>query len=100
MKKILLTFFIMAIVPVWALCPIADGESVCSVQDSSSLPLFMNKNAGTKINSSTKQNKNLGNFNSFGQPQYDKEGIQMKGSLSCQFGNCNTSVNNDFLKNQ
>ena len=97
MKKLLLICFIVMSTPVLALCSIADGESVCSIQNNSSavMPLFQN-NTDTKNNN---QNQPKNNVNSFGQTR-NREGIQMQGSLSCQFGNCKKESNNDFLPNQ
>lgn len=102
MKKLLLILTLSLVVPAWALCPIENGESVCTlpVDNPSGMQLFQNNNT---INSNTNINKMTNTLqpsvlnNSFIQNQ---NGIQMQGSLGCQFGNCEKGGNNDFLKNQ
>ena len=95
MKKYLLFISMFIIFPAWALCPVGDGESVCSLSgtspSSSGMPLFQQNNSETNLN------ENLNN--SFGKTQ-NHDGVQMQGSLGCQFGNCNKGANNDFLENQ
>ena len=105
MKKLLIIFALFFVLPAWSACSIAEGESVCTISNTNSLntPLFQN-NAKTGINSN--QNMNMpsktiqqsGSNYSFGQTQNQK-GIQMQGSLGCQFGNCDKNNKNNFVNN-
>ena len=107
MKKYLLFISMFIIFPAWALCPVGDGESVCSLSgtspSSSGMPLFQQNNSETNLNenlnNSVKSIQPTGLNNSFGKTQ-NHDGVQMQGSLGCQFGNCNKGANNDFLENQ
>ena len=100
MKKILLICLIYTGMPAWALCPIEGGESICTIQNNtSSLPLFQNVSTDTGMNDNQKSTQNQNNISSFNQTQ-NQNGIQIPGSLGCQFGNCNKNGNNDFLKKQ
>ena len=102
MKKLLLFMFLFLVVPVWALCPISEGENVCTISNSIDKPLFQNPNindtkaARKNINNNFLQTK--GQKNSFSQTQ-NQSGIKMQGSLGCQFGNCETNENTNFLNN-
>ena len=107
MKKYLLFFIILISIPVFAICSIDSNESLCSLQQNSmtSTPLFQNQNNGIKSGINLNSNGSINNpplqpssiNNSFGQ---QNDGIQMQGSLSCEFGNCNKGVNNTFLRNE
>lgn len=99
MKKVLIILLLFIGMPSFALCPIGDGESVCTLPNSSSsIPLFQTNDISNP-NSPQSQLQNRNNTNSFGRTR-NKEGIQMQGSLGCQFGNCNNEQNSIFLPNQ
>ena len=103
MKKFLFVIFILFLgMPTLALCSIGDGESVCTLpNNSSSNLLFQNNNTG--VNNSNNSNSNMSNpasmgttsnmNSSFGRMK-NQSGLQMQGSLGCQFGNCNKDINN------
>lgn len=105
MKKFLLIYAFIFILPAWSACPISSSESVCTISGSgdSGMLLFQNQNK-TGINSGentimhSNTNKSSGMGSSFNKVQ-NKSGIQMQGSLGCQFGNCSKN-DNDFLPNQ
>lgn len=107
MKKLLLFLSLIFIFPAWALCPADSGESMCSLPDSlqssSGMPLFKQKNSetdlGKGLNNSLNAVEPTGLNSTFNKTQ-NQSGIQMQGSLGCQFGNCNRGANNDFLENQ
>ena len=102
MKKFLSLIFILFLgMPTLALCSIGDGESVCTLPNSSSsMPLFQN-NMGINTQNTNSSNlktpnpsQNSSNLNSsFGRTK-NQDGVQMQGSLGCQFGNCNKDINN------
>jgi len=103
MKKFLFIIFILFLgMPAFALCSIGNGESVCTLpNNSSSNLLFQNNNIGAndnlKNNNSNMNNPaSMGSSNmnsSFGRTK-NQSGLQMQGSLGCQFGNCNKAINN------
>ena len=98
MKKFLLISALIISMPSFALCPISDGESVCTLPNSSSnIPLFQTNDIPS-LNPSQAELQTRNNQNSLGRTR-NKEGIQMQGSLGCQFGNCNKE-SNTFLPNQ
>jgi len=101
MKKIILILTFIFIMPAFALCPA--GESVCTISGSD-MPLFQNQ-YNVKTNWEENKNKSLNSLNSSGMDDsfkrlQNQNGIKMHGSLGCQFGNCNSENNNDFLPNQ
>ena len=105
MKKFLLIFILGMTMPGFALCPIGDGETVCSLENNnlSSETLFQNTSSFEKTNNnsmnSPSQLNTQNNSSSFGRIK-NSNGIQMQGSLSCQFGNCNDNSGSTFLPNQ
>lgn len=99
MKKLLFILAILASVPAYSLCSITNGESICTLTNSTNVqtPLFQQQN--TNLNQTQTQIQMPNNSNSLGRTQ-NKKGIQMQGSLSCQFGNCNYDSESTFLPNQ
>lgn len=106
MKKLIILFltFVFAL-PAWSACFINNEESVCSLSNNnfSDEQLLQNKSTidmNSDIKSPNANTLNQSNFNdSFNQTQ-NNNGIQMQGSLGCQFGNCNREKNSDFLQNK
>lgn len=105
-KTVLFLILIMVFIPFgWALCPIESSENVCTLPGSNTgMPLFQSQSS-TGINSGENKSMSLnviqqsntgGSFNRM----QNQSGIKMQGSLGCQFGNCNSENNNDFLPNQ
>ena len=98
MKKVLIILLFIGM-PSFALCPIENGESVCTLPNgSSTMPLFQTNDISNS-NSSQSQLQNKNNTNSFGRTK-NNEGIQMQGSIGCQFGNCNNEPNSTLLPNK
>ena len=102
MKKLILFLTFIFILPAWALCPVGEGESVCTLPNQG-MSLFQNQNIqGLTMNENSmpsnavKTRNKGGSFNR----TINQNGINMQGSLGCQFGNCNKENNNDFLPNQ
>ena len=109
MKRLLIIFVFFMSMPAWSMCPIGT-ESVCNLpaNTNSSMPIFQNR-AG--VGSSGVENSDLnmnnsdttfrsGSLNSSFSQTQNQSGVQMQGSLGCQFGNCNQGVNNPFLPKQ
>ena len=104
MKKLILFLTFIFILPAWALCPIGNGESVCSLPNQNQgMSLFQNQNIhGLNMNNGSMPSNALnikGTSSSFNRT-LNQSGIKMQGNLGCQFGNCNRENNNDFLLNQ
>jgi hypothetical protein len=120
MKKLFLIYVLFIALPVFASCPIGDGESVCTLPNGSANgqiagmglnspntnalnnnlvnPIGINNNANNGMpQMNTLQPSKLNN--SFNSTQ-NQNGIQMNSSLGCQFGNCNKKANSDYLDNQ
>lgn len=100
MKKFLLVFALLLVMPAWALCSVTEGESVCTLpQNNPGMPVFQdNSNVGELNMDSSNTSLNPTNMDSSFSRTQNKTGIQMQGSLGCQFGNCNSEINNQFLQ--
>lgn len=103
MKKLLLLLTLIFVLPAWSMCSVAEGESICTLSNtgSSSMPLFQNQattgiNSNQDVNMPSKTLQPSGSNYSFGQTQNQK-GIQMQGSLGCQFGNCSKNDKDNFV---
>lgn len=104
MKKLILIFAFFLVLPSWALCPIGEGESVCTLPNQNQgMTLFQNQNSQSfgmnEKNMPSNSLKSTDTNNSFNRT-LNQSGIKMQGSLGCTFGNCNKENNNDFLMNQ
>jgi len=120
MKKFLLILMFVFAAPVFALCPIGDGESVCTLPNTSTQgqisDMSINSPNTNALNRNVINSNGMNNgddniksqFNTFKPTNLNnslgniqnQSGIQMNSSLGCQFGNCNKNANPDFLENQ
>ena len=104
MKNLILFLTFIFILPAWALCPIGEGDSVCTLPNQNQgMSLFQNQNIqGLTMNESSMSSNTLktkDTSRSFNRT-LNQSGIKMQGNLGCQFGNCNRENNNDFLQSQ
>ena len=104
MKKLILFLTFVFILPAWALCPVGDGESVCTLPNQNQgVSLFQEQRVeGLTMNDSSMPSNALKTRNkgsSFNRT-LNQNGIRMQGNIGCQFGNCNRENSNDFLMNK
>lgn len=102
MKKFLILSFFLISTPVFALCSIDAGESICSLSNpnnSNSLPIFQSPNAASNINNSQKQLQPI-QQNNLNSPLKQQNNSIMKYNSGCQFGTCVQDVNNSKEENQ
>jgi hypothetical protein len=87
--------------PAWALCKI--GENICTIpsENSVNFPSIQNTNNEFGINTGHSElNNPAQNTMQSDMQKQNLNGIQMQGSLGCQFGNCKKKQETDFMQNQ
>ena len=100
MKKFYIILLLFLILPINAMCPIDDGETVCSISDvNTSLPAFQNTNTSSNINNTQKPLqpfKTEDSINTINKPDMNN----MNYNTGCQFGSCVQDLTNTNNKNQ
>lgn len=95
MKKFLLMFILCVTMPTYALCPIGEN-SICTIQENSMSSILLNNGLNNNNrNQFPLQVQTQNRSSSFSRIQNQK-GLQMQGSLSCQFGNCKQGFDSTF----
>ena len=100
MKKYCFLIAVLIVLPVYALCPIEGGETVCSLPDygEQTVPLFQQTNAGINTNNPNTKLQPMSKTNPIEQMSGPNNSLNY--NSGCQFGMCLQNPNNIMRKQQ
>ena len=89
MKKLFIFLQLLIVMPVFAMCPIDAGESVCSITDfkNNTTSIFQNTAFESNLNNNQTQLQPLQKENLFDKTRIPNNEL-MKYDSGCQFGSC------------
>ncbi len=97
MKKLLIIFLLVFVLPSYATCPINNGESVCSLPDfgSNSKPIFQNTTTEANVNNTQTTLQPLYKDDLFEKIRTPNNKL-MQYDSGCQFGVCVQDLNQNI----